>query len=110
MTLLPAAPELRRPDLRDGHYYQGYGPGTAQHWAAFRAAMNAFPVDADGRSHIVQAALDLFDRMAGLYAALYPSRRRTASSRPPCSIPKPATIRCPDQGHAGGGGRSREVP
>ncbi len=54
------------------HYYQGYGPGTAQHWAAFGAAMNAFPVDAEGRRHIVQAALDLFDRMAGLYAALYP--------------------------------------
>jgi heme oxygenase len=54
------------------HYYQGFGPGTAQYWAAFRAAMNAFPVDAEGRRHIVGAALDLFDRMAGLYTALYP--------------------------------------
>jgi heme oxygenase len=73
MTLLPRV--LRNFGARTSgtaHYYQGYGPGTAQHWAAFRAAMNAFPVDADGRSHIVQAALDLFDRMAGLYAALYP--------------------------------------
>lgn len=54
------------------HYYQAYGSGTAQHWVAFCAAMNAFPVDVEGQRHIVQAALDLFDRMGGLYAALFP--------------------------------------
>jgi len=53
-------------------YYQGHGARTGEHWAAFRAAVNAFPADAGERRGIIDAALDLFGRLEGLYRALYP--------------------------------------
>ena len=54
------------------HYYSGYGADTSRHWKEFSSAMNAFPVSRKDLSRLIEAALDLFDRLEALYSALYP--------------------------------------
>jgi heme oxygenase len=53
-------------------YYHGYGSETGRRWEAFRAAMDAVPLEPGDRDRILQVALDLFDQLEVLFGALYP--------------------------------------
>lgn len=54
------------------HYYAGYGDRTGHYWQQFCRAMNALPVDEEGRRRLARVALDFFCRLEPLFAALYP--------------------------------------
>lgn len=54
------------------HYYAGYGDQTGSCWLAFKAAMNAVPMDQPGIQRLIQVAHGCFDHLERLFAALHP--------------------------------------
>jgi heme oxygenase len=54
------------------HYYTGYGEETSRYWREFSAAMNALALDQEASNRLIQVALDFFDLLETLFAALYP--------------------------------------
>jgi heme oxygenase len=54
------------------HFYAGYGHETGKYWLEFSRAMNALPLDQEGRERLIRVAIDFFDQLEALFSTFYP--------------------------------------